>query len=175
MSEMSNTDKLRAMLNERGAIHRDIGDMTFWHDGNCVQWCATEQSDGNLHVQDIDFMNPEQAIAATVARSCASCPEMDNPDSYISHLQSALRWHDEHVPRPTNPLASCVVLQGNKPPEEVLFVKDEGGVTHYKPEVTRCIDCAHYEHHIIAGLCHKLGRAMNPSDFCSRSERKADK
>ena len=68
-------------------------------------------------------------------RSCASCPETDNPDSYISHLQSALRWHDEHVPRQTNPSATCVVLQGEKPPEEVLFVGPDG-VTHYLPERT---------------------------------------
>lgn len=72
-------------------------------------------------------------VNATVERSCASCPEMDNPDSYISHLQSALRWHDEHVPRPTNPRNTCVVLQGEKPPEEVLFVREDG-VTHYLPE-----------------------------------------
>lgn len=69
-------------------------------------------------------------------RSCASCPEMDNPDSYISHLQSALKWHDEHVPRPTNPSATCVVLQGERPPEEVLFVRKDGEVTHYLPEMT---------------------------------------
>lgn len=70
-------------------------------------------------------------------RSCASCPEMDNPDSYISHLNAALRWYDEQVLRPMNPNATCVVLQGKKPPEEVLFVRDEGGVTHYLPEVTK--------------------------------------
>ena len=73
---------------------------------------------------------------ATECRSCASCPEMDNPDSYISHLQSALKWHDEHVPRPTNPRNTCVVLEGEKPPEEVLFVREGGGVTHYLPEAT---------------------------------------
>lgn len=76
----------------------------------------------------------EDAIAATEGRSCASCPEMDNPDSYINHIQSALKWHDEHVPRPTNPRNTCVVLMGQKPPEEVLFVHNDGGVTHYLPE-----------------------------------------
>lgn len=71
--------------------------------------------------------------AATLGRSCESCPEMDNPDSYIRHLQSALKWHDEHVPRPTNPRNTCVVFQGERPPEEVLFVGPDG-VTHYQPE-----------------------------------------
>ena len=66
-------------------------------------------------------------------RTCAACPEMDDPDSYIRHLQSALKWHDEHVPRPTNPRNTCAVLQGEKPPEEVLFVGPDV-VTHYKPE-----------------------------------------
>ena len=72
-------------------------------------------------------------------RTCASCPEADNPDSYISHLQSALKWHDEHVPRPTNQNATCVVLQGEKPPEEVLFVREDGEVAHYLPEGT-CVN-----------------------------------
>jgi len=67
--------------------------------------------------------------------SCASCPEMDNPDSYISHLHAALDWHDEHVPRPTNPINTCVVLEGEKIPEEVLFI-GTNGVTHYLPEAT---------------------------------------
>lgn len=71
----------------------------------------------------------------SVGRSCASCPEVDNSDSYISHLQSALKWHDEHVPRPTNPRNTCVVLKGENKPDEVLFIHDEGGeVTHYLPE-----------------------------------------
>lgn len=91
-----------------------------------------DDSDWTWH--DVARAMADAIDAATVGRSCASCSEMDNPDSYISHLQSALRWHDEHVPRPTNPLASCVVLQGNKPPEEVLFVAEGGGVTHYLPE-----------------------------------------
>lgn len=80
--------------------------------------------------------------------SCASCPEMDNPDSCISHLQSALKWHDEHVPRPTNPRNTCVVLQGQKPPEEVLFVRDEGGVTHYLPEGTCHLEECEHEREI---------------------------
>ena len=81
---------------------------------------------------------PEQFMAMLVGRSCESCPEMDNPDSYIRHLQSALKWHDEHVPRPTNPRNTCVVLQGEKPPEEVLFVGPDG-VTHYLPEGAKVV------------------------------------
>lgn len=72
---------------------------------------------------------------ATAGRSCVSCPEMDNPDSYISHLHEALKWHDEHVPRPTNPRGTCVVLEGEKPPEEVMFIGPDG-VTHYLPSGT---------------------------------------
>ena len=88
-------------------------------------------------------------------RTCAACPEMDNPDSYIRHLQSALRWHDEHVPRPTNPRNTCVVLQGEKPPEEVLFVGPDG-VTHYQPEDVT----------VDVGTCSNL--SLNGGDFiCS--------
>ena len=72
-------------------------------------------------------------------RSCASCPEMDNPDSYISLLQSALKWHNGYMSMPTNPHATCVVLQGERPPEEVLFVREDGEVSHYLPEET-CVN-----------------------------------
>ena len=85
-------------------------------------------------VVEADLIRELAEDIATAGRPCASCPEMDNPDSYISHLQSALRWHDEHVPRPTNPRNTCVVLQGEKPPEEVLFVREGGGVAHYLPD-----------------------------------------
>lgn len=40
------------------------------------------------------YFTPEQAIAAMVGRSCASCPEMDNPDSYIMHLHRSLEVAD---------------------------------------------------------------------------------
>lgn len=91
-----------------------VGETVFDGEGNAIGWI----------------------VNATAGRSCASCPEMDNPDSYISHLQSALKWHDEHVPRPTNPRNTCVVLEGENQPEEVMFVREDGGVTHYMPERT---------------------------------------
>ena len=85
------------------------------------------------HMAELGWVRKD---AEKVERSCASCPEMDNPDSYIVHLQSALKWHDEHVPRPTNPRNTCVVLKGERPPEEVLFVREDGEVMHYLPEGT---------------------------------------
>ena len=90
-------------------------------------------------------------------RTCATCPEMDNPDSYIRHLQSALKWHDEHVPQPTNPEATCVVLQGEKPPEEVLFVREDGDVTHYMPDDTET--CRIEEDYYLTDQ-HDLGRLV---------------
>lgn len=93
----------------------------------------TDESDWGWH--DVACAMADAVDVATAGnRSCASCPEMDNPDSYIVHLQSALKWHDEHVPRPTNPRNTCVVLKGERPPEEVLFVREDGEVTHYLPE-----------------------------------------
>ena len=97
--------------------------------------------------------------------SCASCPEMDNPDSYISHLQSALKWHDEHVPRPTNPRNTCVVLQGEKPPEEVMFVREGGGVTHYLPDdAGTCQNIAELNREGVSGyffVCSECGLAVH--------------
>lgn len=134
------TEDLRAKLDELGIEWEtpeerwNADSITYWKVGN-IKWVAFESENDTLwlNCNSITDVTPEQAIAATIGRSCASCPEMDNPDSYIVHLQSALKWHDEHVPRPTNPRNTCVVLQGEKPPEEVLFVGSDG-VTHYQPE-----------------------------------------
>lgn len=156
MEEKTPTERVRTMLDERCVEHYD-NDMnrdvryTMWDNGGKREVRYEEWSNGTTRL-DAGNVTPEQAIAATVGsgrvsvakqmrtalesrRTCAECPEMDNPDSYISHLQSALKWHDEHVPRPTNPRNTCVVLMGQKPPEEVLFVREDGGgVTHYLPE-----------------------------------------
>ena len=144
---MSPSETIRKQLDERGIEHDDNDAntevtgvrITRWKNGGKRDVRYEEWRNGTTRL-DASNVSPEQAIAATVGaiRSCASCPEMDNPDSYVSHLQAALRWHDEHVPRPTNPNATCVVLQGKNPPEEVLFVRDEGGVTHYLPEPQTC-------------------------------------
>ena len=138
---MGKSYELRAKLDERG-IKWWPSDDPCWEDSIthwCVgpfKWTAIECEKDlwlNAGIAGHEPLTPEQAIAATVGRSCASCPEMDNPNSYISHLQSALKWHDEHVPRPTNPINTCVVLEGEKVPEEVLFI-GANGVTHYLPE-----------------------------------------
>lgn len=128
-------NELRTRLDEMGVAWVAIDESMTEYTQEGIVYRAYEVC-GGLQVAIITPVTPEQAIAATVGRSCESCPEMDNPDSYISHLQSALKWHDEHVPRPTNPRNTCVVLEGEKPPEEVMFVRDEGGVTHYLPEWT---------------------------------------
>ena len=105
---------------------------------------AIRDDDGVRYSMDevMDIMRRDVAYAE--CRSCSSCPEMDNPDSYISLLQSALKWHNGYMSMPTNPRNTCVVLKGQKPPEEVLFVRDEGGVTHYLPEGTCHLEeCEH--------------------------------
>lgn len=111
-----------------------VGECVYDEDGNHVGW-VTEAS----------------------KPSCAACPEMGNPDSYVNHLQSALRWHDEHVPRPTNPKAKCIVLQGRSVPEEVLFVREGGGVTHYLPEDAT----------VGVGTCKLLDNEHGPDMHCS--------
>ena len=134
---MTSTERLRALLDERGVEYedRDMCGKHVFHWGEPLHG-AMFTDGGEWTELVVENASPEQAIAATVGRSCASCPEMDDPDSYISHLQAALKWHDEHVPRPTNPRNTCVVLEGKKPPEEVMFIRDAGGVTHYLPEET---------------------------------------
>ena len=120
------------MLDERGVAWVAIDESMTEYTQEGIVYRAYEVYDG-LCVAIVTPVTPEQAIAATVGRSCASCPEMDNPDSYISHLHAALKWHDEHVPIPTNPINTCVVLEGEKVPEEVLFI-GANDVTHYLPE-----------------------------------------
>jgi hypothetical protein len=137
---MTPTNEVRGRLNELGIEWKsEIDCDTYWYGQDRTFYKFTEYRDGTTSFSTCQWnLTPKQVltapIAATVGRSCASCPEMDNPDSYINHLQSALKWHDEHVPRPTNPRNTCVVLQGEKPPEEVMFVREGGGVTHYQPE-----------------------------------------
>ena len=132
--------RLCELLSERGVDYKLTtylnGTSVRWRDRYGAIWMALEHG-GVLDAAPLagyTGYTPEQVIEVTIGRSCASCQEMDNPDSYVSHLQSALKWHYEHVPRPTNPRNTCVVLKGQNPPEEVLFVLDEGGVTHYLPE-----------------------------------------
>ncbi len=98
-----------------------VGETVFDGEGNAIGWI----------------------VNATERRSCVSCPEMDNPDSYISLLQSALKWHNGYMSMPTNPRNTCVVLEGEKVPEEVLFI-GANGVTHYLPEATCHLEeCEH--------------------------------
>jgi hypothetical protein len=98
---------------------------------------------------------------------------MDNPDSYISHLQSALKWHDEHVPRPTSPRNTCVVLEGEKPPEEVLFVGPDD-VTHYLPEGAWTCENTQDDFDFMCSECGKCvdnGRVLG-FKFCPECGRK---
>lgn len=98
-------------------------------------------NEGMVHTEEF-IRGWVKKISTMIGRSCPACPEIDNPDSYISHLQSALKWHDEHVPRPTNPRNTCAVLNGQNPPDEVLFIHDDGGVMHYLPDnAGTCKDC----------------------------------
>lgn len=168
MSEMSSLSK---RLREVTGLHAFAELFGFsWTDGSDWEW------------HDVACAMADAIDAMVGERSCALCPEMDNPDSYISHLQSALKWHDEHVPRPTNPRSTCVVLEGEKPPEEVMFIRDEGGVTHYLPEGT-CYyipdetgftwwdenDVEHYEEYsasyeCCSASCDKCGHSMMVGD-----------
>ena len=139
---MTPTEELRTKLDELGVEWWPSDDpccedvITHW----CVgpfQWTAIEGEKDlwlNAGIAGHEPLTPEQAVAATIGRSYASCTEMDNPESSADAMREALEWHFEHVPRSTNPHNTCVVLQGEKPPEEVLFVRYEGGVTHYLPE-----------------------------------------
>ena len=61
----SESDKLRALLDERGKKHMDVGDMTFFY-AYGVKWCAQEQHDGMLHVQAMSFLTAERVIQAVI-------------------------------------------------------------------------------------------------------------
>ncbi len=80
---MSATDELHRLLDERGVKHRDVGSMTFWCDALSNKWCATEQEDDSLHVQCMNFLTPEQVIAATVGR--------DERESYDAGFASGVK------------------------------------------------------------------------------------
>ena len=97
--ERSPTERVRAMLDERGVEYNTLlgpspETVTYFDlpDGREVGY--TDFGDGHTQLR-VWNATPEQAIAATVGRSCASCPEMDNPDSYICHLHRALEVADK--------------------------------------------------------------------------------
>lgn len=88
-------ERLRELLTERGIKYKApyTSDDTYWN-ANGIRWHAFESGANTIWItcnSDVDF-TPEQVIAITLGeeRSCASCPEMDNPDSYIFHLMRAL-------------------------------------------------------------------------------------
>jgi hypothetical protein len=66
--------------------------MGLWHEWEQVLFAnvSDEVAQDNLNECVHDLLDK----AATVGRSCASCPEMDNPDSYIMHLHRALEVAD---------------------------------------------------------------------------------
>lgn len=89
---MNTTDKLHCMLDDRGvkwwpSDDRRLEDsITHWKVEH-IKWTAFD-TDGKLCLNAwIDEpLTPEQAIAATLGNTCETCPQMDNPDSFIRHL-----------------------------------------------------------------------------------------
>ena len=94
---MSAIDELRRMLDERGVAHSDHYLSTTWRDRHGILHLAGEPMvDGSLVV---DMLTPEQAIAATLGGTCETCPQMDNPDSFIRHLMGCERKNAERTCR----------------------------------------------------------------------------
>ncbi len=87
---MSATDELRRMLDERGINYVNVEsiDGLYWG----VRWFAEDnisaewRENGKRHELLAANITPEQAIAATLGVPCETCPQMDNPDSFIRHL-----------------------------------------------------------------------------------------
>lgn len=65
----SATERLRALLDERGVEHIDPAEwLTYWHDTDGHVWSAMEMSTGLLSVSTagVGSLTPEQAVAATL-------------------------------------------------------------------------------------------------------------
>ena len=100
---MSATDELRRMLDERGVEWSSSDDrmtedsITHWQVGHVI-WTAFEaEANGRLWLNassDSEPLTPEQAIAATLGVPCETCPQMDNPDSFIRHLMGC-EWRNK--------------------------------------------------------------------------------
>lgn len=73
---MSTTERLRALLDERGVEYRTHGttDRT-WFEVGSISWFICERENGSL-TADAVFLTPEQAIAATLGRG--ECHITDN-------------------------------------------------------------------------------------------------
>ena len=66
---MSATERLRALLDERGVKHTDPAEwLTYWNDADGHVWSASEMKTGLLSVSTagVGSLTPEQAIDATL-------------------------------------------------------------------------------------------------------------
>lgn len=118
---MTATEELRAGLDELGVEYfaHENGEQlrepsetgvypaTSWQIGD-ANVLAVPDGQGTFDLW-IDHCTPEQAIAATVGKG-------------IEHYDGSGRR------------GTVAILQGCRKPEEVMFVQDNGGVTHYLPE-----------------------------------------
>ena len=69
MTDQTVTERLRALLDERGVKHTDPAEwLTYWNDADGHVWSASEMKTGLLSVSTagVGSLIPEQAIAATM-------------------------------------------------------------------------------------------------------------
>lgn len=105
---MTPTNEIRAKLDELGIAWFAISETATEYTQEGILYRAYETR-GGLQVAILTPVTPKQAIAATVGKD--------------------IERYDGSGRRGT-----VAILQGGRKPEEVLFVHDEGGVTHYLPE-----------------------------------------
>ena len=106
---MTATERLRAMLDERGVEYRTHGmtDRT-WFDVGGISWFVIERENGRTAVQ-AEFLTPEQAIEAALGRGeCRLIPTRDKPRSKAPTLTcSKCGWWTDRINDRINYCPSC--------------------------------------------------------------------
>ena len=148
---------------------------TCWRVGD-FEWRASEKKDGKLLIgcTCVKYLTPEQAIAATVGNRTDLSKRLREVTGLHAFAElfgfdwtddSDWTWHDvacamaDAVDAATagkdierydgsGRRGTVAILQGGRKPEEVMFVHDEGGVTHYLPEVTCHLEECEHEREI---------------------------
>lgn len=104
-TELTATERLRAMLNERGVdfkVHDVLGNAAITWQGDVCSWFALDDEKGLAVAVYRDYLTPEQAIAATLGSEREKALEELVRDmwfwGYEGHMDSNSQdWQMKHI------------------------------------------------------------------------------
>ena len=102
---MSASEDVRRMLDVRGIPHEDIqtnySTRTLWKPGGDGPisigdgYLSFEEDPDGFCMLILVDATPEQAIAATIGGYCPTCPQTEDPDSFIRYLLKVIEIYED--------------------------------------------------------------------------------